>query len=281
MYSRKSRYPGAALALIMGVLLGGSISAHALNGDIWIAPCENCSAMTDFGNLALQDAQTAVRTGLYLVTSRNYPKTGYVRVTGSPGWVCDQWGECEYKLRNAYAQLIDESGTAVAVPADLDRIDEAIHATSRAQRVPPLPIRPDDVDSFIGSMDEFVTRAINQALLVAGINNGYLPVDTKVIAVFADGTKAEFRKQCQCTDMWVWTGKAWNSSGRMINRDGSLRSEQNTSGLGGGTAGTQFIAAGTGSDVRYHFTGDMRCRVSTRIDINGVEVSYYFTYLPC
>jgi hypothetical protein len=266
---------------VLGLFLTASTGAFAANGDIWIAPCENCNAMSDFGAAALREARAAVQTGLYVITSQNYPRTGYVRVTGSPGWVCDRFGECQYTLRNAYAQLIDETGTRVAVPTDLDRIDEALHGTSRAQRIPPLPIRPDYAGSIINSFDEEVIPAIAQALLVGGFNPGYLPLGTKVIVVFVDGTKAEFVKVCQCTDMWRWTGKAWNAEGRRITRDGTLVPNPNWFGNGGGRVITRFTDAGTPRDIRFLFTGERLCRVSTRVQVNGVEISYIATYLPC
>ena len=200
----KRRRGARPLALwVFGLFLSAATGASAANGDIWIAPCESCNAMSDFGAAALAEARAAVQTGLYVITSQNYPRTGYVRVTGSPGWVCDRFGECAYTLRNAYAQLVNESGTAVAVPSDLDRIDEAMHGTSRAQRIPPLPMRPDYASSFINSFDPEVIPAINQALFVGGMNPAYLPIGTKVIVVFVDGTKAQFIKVCQCTYMEI------------------------------------------------------------------------------
>lgn len=266
---------------VLGLLLTASTGASAANGDIWIAQCENCNAMSDFGAVALAEARAAVQTGLYVITSQNYPRTAYVRVTGSPGWVCDRFGECEHTLRNAYAQLINESGTAVAVPSDLDRIDEALHGTSRAQRIPPLPIRPDYARSFIGSFDEELIPAIGQALLVGGFNQGFLPIGTKVIVVFMDGTKAEFIKVCQCTDMWRWTGRAWDAQGRRIHRDGTPLPNPNWFGNGTGRVITRFTDAGTARDIRFLFSGETLCRVSTRVQVNGVEISYIVTYLPC
>jgi hypothetical protein len=266
---------------VLALLLSCSTCAMAAEGDIWIAPCDDCNTMTDFGSAALQEARAAVQTGLYVITSQNYPRTGYVRVTGSPGWVCDRFGECRYILRNAYARLVDESGTAVAISSDLDRIDEAIHGTSRAQRIPPLPMRPDHALSFIHSFDAELVPAINQALFVGGINWVSLPIGTKVIVVFADGTKAQFVKICQCTLAWAWTGKAWDAQGRRITRDGTVIPNPFGFGNGGGRVITRFIEPGTGRDIRFLFSGETLCRVSTRIQVNGTEVSYISTYLPC
>jgi hypothetical protein len=236
--------------------------------------------MVDFGTAALQQAQALVQPGTYVVSSRNYPRTGYVRVTGSPGYECDQWGECEYVLQNAYAQLLGENGAPISTAAELNQVDEATFIASRAEKIPPLPINPTYAGSFINSDDAFVSPAIGQALLVAGINQGYLPIGTVVIVVFQDGTSAQYRKVCQCTEMWIWNGKAWNAQGKRITRNGTLVSNPNTTGQGTGASDAAFISPG-GSDIRFDLGGEAKCSTTTQIRIDGTLVSSVAIIIPC
>jgi hypothetical protein len=250
---------------------------------VFLGQCDTCATLQDFQWSAQQAAlqrgtlgQVEPGVGTFVVINRVNPKSAIVKVWGQRVQTCDAHGECRYRLIITDSQVVGESGGA-ALEEDLERTDETLFANARAKPMPPVNLSPNYASSFINSLDEEVGPGIPQAIAAKGINPVFLPVGTIVMVVFADGTKATFKKVTQLgSDQWVWTGQAWDAQGRPIRRDGTPKA--------GGVAGASSAGAVNTSTPASHFwlIAAQLCQVTTSIsDPAGGNVYTVSNLIPC
>lgn len=283
--SSKVRRLLRALALTFGLAIGFSGVANAINSDVWILPCANCSAVNDFRLAAMQAAASPAAPGLYIVSSQSMPRTAYVRVTGTPHQICDMDGVCSDYLGAIQATVIDETNTAVTGTGKLEEIDVQTFGLKRGAPLPTVTMNTAYASSFINTEDDgLMSPWINVELSLRGINVGLLYEGTLVMVKFADGTSAQFFKYCNCDDMWHWTGRAWDAQGRPMNRDGTLKSNPNTSGSVRGS-GTFYSTEGS-SMAQFRMGTDFfgvqsNCLNKTEVWIDGHLASTFTSIVPC
>ena len=275
--------------LIFGfVAMGGCIApSQAMNSDTTLLICNDCQNLYQFELIALQDAQARVQPGFYMVVSSSDARTAYVRVTGTPMTWCDI-ADCWYYLDNPYADAVTESGASVTSLQELEAIDQKVFNVSRKDRIPPLEMDPEYASSIIGSEDAFVQGALGQAFINHDpvINPNNIQVGQTILCVFSDGTKALFiRVSTTSSVQYVWTQIAWNSEGKLIDRQGNLIVNPNTSGTGTGQGsvsgiGYSFIDNSSGFDYRYGVEVLPNCAFKITIIFRGRETST-IVYTPC
>jgi hypothetical protein len=262
------------------IALWAPLSAFALNGFSYVVPCASCLTTSDFVNSAVSAASDDVQVGTFTVSSQSYSRTAYVTVSGTISTWCSLEHECSKALRNIAAVAIDANGNLISSDAELSQIDAAIFGTDRKSPAKSIQLDPSYQTSFINSVDEELTGGISQGLSDLGINVGALPIGTVVTVKFQDGTQALFAKTCQCTDMWHWTGIAYNKAGQRIDRQGNVIGNPNTSGGGGGLFHDSTRTT-DGSQFDFWFSGGGACATSTTISIDGVVDSSWSGFVQC
>lgn len=272
---------GAAVLLASAglTLFAGAATATG----VFLGQCDTCNTLLDFQTSAEQAAlqrgtlgQVVPEVGTFVMVNRVNPRSAIVKIWGRRVQVCDSHGECRYRLIITDSLVVNETGGS-ALEADLERTDEMLHANARAKPLPPVNLSPTYSSSFVNSLDEEVGPGIPQAIAAKGINPVFLPVGTIVLVVFADGTKATYRKVTLLgTDQWVWTGKAWDAQGRPINRNGSPRA--------GGVAGAGSAGAvntQTPASV-FRLIASQSCQMTTSISDPAGGYTYTVSHLiPC
>jgi hypothetical protein len=128
---------------------------------------------------------------------------------------------------------------------------------------------------------------IGEVLLAAGYNTSTLPDQTVSITVrFQNGDVAIYQ-HIVGADIYSWkfSGFAWNSAGKPINRNGTLKSNPNTagSGGGGGSGGSGNFVFGFSdySDCIWQVTvqhSDLGSVGSAGVTIVGFQAE---SYTPC
>jgi hypothetical protein len=271
-----------AVLFSVGILLGASSTALALNGNIYIVPCDTCSSIGSFDQAARAASSVEVSPGTYIVSSRSTDRSAYVSITGTPRYRCDTVsGDCIQWLANLGSSVINQAGAVVGSETELVATDNILFGRTRS--VPPVTISPTFASSFINTVsDAEIGPGISQALLAKGINPAFLAIGTVVMVKFADGTQAQFVKTENTTNMWTWTGLAWDAQGRRIDRNGTLLTNPNTAGIGSG-AGTFDTLAGQvdmrGSALQNYAI--WKCTTVTSVKVDGVLASYHQSTVPC
>lgn len=199
----------------------------------------------------------------YTVLSTTTSRTAYVQVTGQITYHFRQIPDVTYSTISATP--VDSSGNSIGAETESQQesfytaLDGNLWGVSRSE---PLEVDCPDAyaTSFIGSIDEEIGPAIDQALLAKGINWATdLPNGTIVLVKFSDGTTAVFIKVSSAsTDHWVWGLSAHDKNGNPINRQGQLLTNPNTSGTGGGNGDTNS------GGFNFLFARDPECYASTQ-----------------
>jgi hypothetical protein len=279
-----------ALATLGGLLLGWSATAPAYEGNFFVVQCAHCATIADFATAGLEHARAAMVPGTYVVVSESHARSAYVRVTGQAGTWCDidYYGECYPTLFNAYGEAVTETGSALIETGQLERIDEALFAINRYQRIEPVMLPSLYQTSFIHSLDEEIGPGITYVLSQRGINVFNLRMGTRVLVRFPDGTSALFEKVSQTTVMWRWSGMAWDRYGRPIHRNGALQDGWIVPGLFGGRADVAGVSnwdidnsSLPGVDLRFSLVPAENCRIITVVHVNGRLSSSYITWHRC
>lgn len=235
----RARFGHWAATATFGILLGTSSATYAVNGNLFIVPCASCFSLAEFRTAGLNMAKSNAYPGIYIIGSDTYPRSAYVKVVGNRQVICPtpERNDCYYVLSNYSASVVTENG-ATASEADLEQTDAKVFALNRKAKIPRVKVPAGYKTSIIGSLDQEVGPGISQGLVSVNINPGFLQIGTVVTAVFVDGTSGQFIKQCTCSDMWSWTGVAWGSDGKPINRNtGAPLKNPSTGGSGGGRMG--------------------------------------------
>lgn len=270
---RARKFINALLPAISVFLIGSQ--AHALNGYTRVTSCPNCASSAEFAAHAVAQAQTLVKTGTYAVLSQNYDRTAYVRVSGTIKTKIRE-GLPESELVDAVGVVIDMEGGTITSEAQFDQLDQVLFGVKRSNPIT-VKVPTDYAFSFISNLDEEIIPGIGQALFLKGINPASIAAGTVITVTFDDGTSAQYVKaSATATYQWTWNGVAHNAQGKRINRDGSLRNNPNTGGVGGGEARS------TRGANTFRLLGGSSCGASGSISQNGVTFqNYVYNYLPC
>jgi hypothetical protein len=279
----------ARIAFILTILSFSIVfsSAQALNGDARVISCASCQTPIDFRNFAMSDS--AVNAGSdvsYTVISNSASMSAFVLVTGY--WMVDPFsGQAWWTVSGA--AMKDEMGAPLStdVPTaqvQMSVIDVGLFGFGRSNTPKVASVRMPTAYSwsFINSSDEEDGPGVHYAVTVKTPGAPPVPVGTKVLVTYQDGTKAVFvKKSLQGSDMWEWDGRhAWDAQGRPISgRGGSVTSNPNTSGGGSGTVSfSQTLSDANGLWTMYQA---QKCQSNTTITINGVLDSFISSYIPC
>lgn len=269
--------------LVLVALVTRTSTGHATNLFSFVTSCSDCATVEQLRATGLQEAMAQATPGMYLVSSEQTARSAYVRVTGMRVVVCSPTNrdDCHASLRNAAATALTGDGIE-ATDDDLQAIDEKIFGVSRENKIPTVKLSTQYARSFINSQDEELTGGISNSLLNINVNTVTLPIGSVVLVTFDDGSSAQFVKRCNCTDMWGWTGLAWDSQGKRIHRDGTPIANPNTSGNGGGSR--QFSIPGGSTTFVNAYSGsasDGTCIFTLSIFQDGVLVSFHKNIGPC
>lgn len=165
-----------------------------------------------------------------------------------------------------------------ATESDLSDIDDQIYVVSRKNQVGTVVLPNDEsTPAFEGSLDEYLTSPIQQRLVAMNPNNVYLSSGTVVTVKFPNGVTANFIKTCQCSDMWHWTGEAWDAQGRRVYRDGQAISYDLSPSWSDGT-----VITTTNFARDYRFQASPLCTIGTTVTDYAGGVTYTVSrYVPC
>src|SRR5690348_12802788 len=155
-------------------------------------------------------------------------------------------------------------GSGPPTDSDLANNDAELFGT-RVDKIPPISEPESYAGTIINMSDEEVGPGISSALGKLGINAGTIRIGTIVTVTFKDGTKAKFMKISNSTEMWRWTGEAWDKDGNPINRDGSLKTNPNAAGGGYGGSVETNVPTRDGSNVVYTMTTSTKCLYHVQI----------------
>jgi hypothetical protein len=255
--------------------------APALNGNIHVMSCA-CQATTDFVNAATTAGATW-DAGTYTMVSTSTPMTAYVQVAGH----LKITGENAVFVVTS-ATPVDQNGNSLAGAPEpvletyYAAYDQVLAGTNRDAPINLTAFTlPDLPKSFGASTDQQVTDAVVKDALtdIIDTNTGdIIPIH------FSDGTWAEFRVTWDSSNVfhltWV-VGKAWDSAGNPLNRDGSKQTNQNTSGTGSGSITVPGFG-NDGSRWRWSFIGAPLCTdVETVTDGDGNLLGAVTVTGPC
>jgi len=249
-------------------------SASALNGDTYVTSCI-CATTNDFEGMALNAAGNLGHQGVFTIVSSSQGSTALMKVTGhnvigtngEPYWV------------PSIATPLDASGNSLAGQLEADRqsfytvFDLVTFGVSRSN-----PILLPGQYPFFGSVsDSEMSDSINATLV--GFQGGSVVIASGFIEVtFLNGDKAQYIQSPKGSNNWVWNGYAYNAAGSRIDRNGTVMSNPNTGGRGGG--GYQGHGFGNGSGAVFDMEGSSNCQSVTTITVNGEVTSYVFV-APC
>jgi hypothetical protein len=106
-----------------------------------------------------------------------------------------------------------------------------------------------------------------------------IPVGTTITVKFDDGTSAQYVKvSAYSTYQWTWNGIAHNKKGQKMLRNGSVPTNPNSGGTGGGNIQTTGFGAGSGWS--FGVAGFGSCTSITTITVNGDNTDYMYVH-PC
>jgi len=259
-----------ALTVLMTLL-----SATSTAGDLRVIQCSTCTVVDDFRASAVASAISKTFPGTYVVTNPDVPLTGIVKIVGTRRQLCDSNGECWWRLQILDTAVIDEDGQ----PADqeaLARIDDALYVVSRKTLVGNV-VLPADAPAFEGGYEELLSSPIQAQLIAMNPAFNLLEKNTVVTVVFPNGTKATFRKICVlCSIPWSWTGNAWDSQGRRIDRNGNLIAS------GPGSGGADGVVDVSSQGRNYRLTAQPMCTFGTQVHDPAGGMTYTVArYIPC
>lgn len=127
-------------AFSAGILSGASSTALALNGNIFIVPCETCSSISNFDQAARSAAGVEVSPGTYIVSSATADRSAYVSITGTPRSRCDTIsGDCVYWLQNLGSSVINQAGAVVTSESEFVATDAILFGRTRTLPVLTMP----------------------------------------------------------------------------------------------------------------------------------------------
>lgn len=213
----------------------------------------------------------------YVVVSTSTPLSSYVKVTGhykgseEPIWVVGA------------STPIDSSGNSLAANTEsanesyFASLDQVLFGANRSAPQT-VTVSTDYASSFINSLEEEVVPGIGNALIQLGVNPATISVGTLITVKFSDGTTAQYIKISSTSSyQWPWTGIAHNSSGLLINRDGSLVVNPNTIGNGSGS----FSAPGYNNLDWFYLNAPGLCQFGGTISFEDGETLTSFGFGPC
>ena len=273
----------------LGVCLACS-SAQALNGNARVISCANCSVPTDFRDAAITDSYNYFQANAaYTVISNSTPRTAFVSVGGY--WMPDPFNYSVAYWTVTGAATGDMNGAPLSsdIPtaqAQMSVIDVGLWGFGRSStpKVTSIAMSPDYDSSFINSTDEMDSPGIQDALYRKNIALTDLPVGTKLMVTFSDGTRAVYvRTSATATYQWTWDGlHAWDAQGRPLSsRGGNLVNNGNTSGAGSGSVGLYQSISGDSGVWLWSFLQGQRCETTTTVTYNGTVMSSWYGLVPC
>lgn len=269
------------LAFLQGTILAwlglsAADPAMAINGYTYVSAC-GCSTTADFVGAAKtvsasnHPAGVGSATATYTLISTTTARSAYIQITGQ-GVYSVQAHTITWVV--TAATPVDSTGTSIA--SQTESAQESFYGTLDGtllgmNRSGPLAINVSDTyaASFINSIDEEVGPGIDLALAQLGIPWSGLPLNTPITVKFSDGTTAIYIKTNPSSDHWQWSGIAHNKNNQLINRDGSLRSNPNTAGIGGGSVSVPGFGPGAG--LSWLIDGGDQCFASSYVTIDGQE----------
>jgi len=270
-------------AVASGILIAsiGCSSAYGLNQFSYVSSCSTCQTTADFVTAAKATARGVESSGVYQIVSTAAPESAYIQITGST--VRGPSGETRFVVSTAVP--IDSNGNSLA--ASSESANESFYATLDqvafgANRSAPQTVNEpaEYAGSFINSTEEEVVPGIGAALIQKGINPGSIQNGTIITVKFSDGTTAQYVKVSSTSSyQWTWTGIAHNKDGKLMNRDGSLVANPNTSGGGGGA----FSSPGFGPAVTDFFflSSAGLCSFGGTIEFGTGETLFSMSNGPC
>lgn len=264
---------------ILVVMASATTSSYATNGFMWVSPCTSCLYLSDFVTAAENEAYIWVQPGTYVIVSQDHNETAYVKVSGTVKTHIIE-GYPETVLVISAVTPIDANGNQVNSESYFVTLDATIFGTNRENPVEEVEVPEAYATSFVGSLDEEVGPGIDQALLAKGINVASLQVGTMIMVEFSDGTKAIYfiYQSPLISDHWQWAGVAWDKNGNPITRGGTINQNPNSSGQGGGDAGSTHQGTDT---INFDLGGDPTCVTWQTITVNGVSSGPNKFYVPC
>lgn len=279
------------LAVASGMVITwiGSSSAYALNQFFYVGSCSNCQTTTDFIAAAKSTARGVESSGVYQIISTAAPRTAYIQITGQ--YSVGPTGETRFIPSSAIP--IDSAGNSLAglpesqLQAEYIAIDIIISGTQRnnpifwtvlqgmpsnwgastdAQIEAALMGNPPDIVAAFEKEDGQVVE------VTFGTGSSQVKADYEVTVLYnLDGTLNKIHLE--------WTGKATDSQGQPLNRDGSRKVNQNQSGTGGGSVSVPGF--GPGQDWIWTFTGFNLCTYGGSVEFPGVPAITSFGFGPC
>jgi hypothetical protein len=267
--------PTKAATIALGILLtwlyfSAEESAQALNGYTYVSIC-SCATTGDFVAAAettavsYHDVAGGSVVGTYSMISTTTARTAYIQVTGQ-----GVLSQGHYTWVVTAAIPINSSGASIASETESEQeafygaLDQTLLGVNRSG---PLTANcPDSYsESFINSIDEEVGPGIDLALSQEGVSWAGIPIGTVITVNFSDGTTAQYIKTNNSTDHWAWNGVAHNKSGQPINRNGTVQTNPNTAGTGGGSVTPPGF--GSGSTWTWLYTGGNDCYYSSYVTL--------------
>ncbi|MEO8019565.1 MAG: hypothetical protein ABI769_17275 [Pseudomonadota bacterium] len=268
-----------SISLLLIVFVSASLySSDARAGNIYVVDCTTCTTIDNFKSWAGYTAAQRGIAGTYLVIGPTL--SAYIRVAGQRATTCTPNGECTSYLKILSLQSISSGGANAPTDSDLANNDTELFGTTRVDKLPPVTLPENYQTSIVNSYDEEIGPGISFALVQLNINPGTVRIGTEVTVKFKDGTKATFRKISNSTEMWIWTGKAWDKDGNPINRDGSPKTNPNPPGGGFGGSVETNVPNRDGSNVVYTMTTSTKCLFRVGIFWHGVW-GYWYGWLNC